>query len=267
MIHILVKIYRFFFAKTIFEKWNMLLYRLSLSGLGVLNSENSRVSGEEYFLKKYLHLTAPGGVIIDVGANAGEYSLTCAELRPDANVFAFEPHPKTFQVLLGSLSGANAHCYNKAVGRAAGTLELFDYDDQDGSPHASVYKEVIEGIHKGNAVSHKVEVVSLDDFIKAQGLKDICLLKIDTEGHELEVLKGAAETIDLGSIGAIQFEFNEMNVISRCFLSDFVDILADYDLYRLLPSGMIKIKYDSFHGEIFAYQNIVAINRNMRFPL
>jgi hypothetical protein len=86
------------------------------------------------------------------------------------------------------------------------------------------------------------------------------LLKIDTEGNELDVLRGAINSINQKKIKAIHFEFNEMNVISRVFFRDIYLMLKDYKLYRLLPYGMTEINvYSPLFCEIFAYQNIVAI--------
>ena len=88
-------------------------------------------------------------------------------------------------------------------------------------------------------------------------------MKIDTEGNELEVIRGCAKSIALGKIKIIHFEFNEMNIAARVFFKDFWDILSEYDFYRLLPNGMMRIKkYDPLFCEIFAYQNIVAIYKN-----
>jgi hypothetical protein len=86
------------------------------------------------------------------------------------------------------------------------------------------------------------------------------LLKIDVEGAELEVLKGAVGAIKAGKIDVIQFEFNEMNVVSRVFFRDFWHVLDGYSFYRLLPFGLFPIRnYRTFFCELFAFQNIVAV--------
>ncbi len=61
-----------------------------------------------------------------------------------------------------------------------------------------------------------------------------------------------------GKIEVIQFEFNEMNVVSRTFLKDFYDILSNYDLCRLDSNKLIPLfKYES-KNEIFQFQNFLA---------
>ena len=261
MILYLIKIYRFVFARPYFFKWNNLLYRLSLSGLGILNYENSKVSGELYFINKFASQANEDGVVIDVGANQGAYSLMCLKACAGARVYSFEPHPKTFLSLVQNLSGKNSLCINKALGSSCGVLKLFDYAHMDGSSHASLYSDVIEQMHCKDSISHQVDVTTLDSIIEEYEIQKIKLLKIDTEGYELEVLKGSSMAINKRMIRVIHFEFNEMNVISRSFFKDFIELLPEYDFFRLLPTGMIPLKYNPLSSEIFAYQNIVAILR------
>jgi hypothetical protein len=89
------------------------------------------------------------------------------------------------------------------------------------------------------------------------------LLKIDTEGHEASVLRGARETIAGRRIELVQFEFNAMNVASRTFFKDFVDLLPGYRFYRLLPDGRVPLRYSPHACEIFAFQNVVAIREDL----
>lgn len=259
----IAEVYRYLFARKRFYSFNKFLYRCSLHGMGILNFESETVSGEYNFLASYLARLPSGGCVIDVGANVGDYSKLILELYPDVRIFAFEPHPKTFALLNSNIPAGDRFLpIRSAVGSEKGELFLYDYGENDGSAHASVYKEVIEDIHHGHAIDHRVPVLCLDDFLLERGVEDVALLKVDTEGHELDVLKGSAGFINEGKIAAIHFEFNEMNVVSRTYFRDFWTLLRDYDLYRLLPHGMVKIdQYSAVYCEIFAYQNIVALRR------
>lgn len=261
MINFIIRVYRFLFARSIFVKWNKFLHRLSLSGLGILNYENPYVSGELYLLNKVAAQQKSRSIIVDVGANKGDYSLMCLNVFKNVQIYSFEPHPKTFSALKRVVSGKSVNCFNKALSGRSGTLELFDYDDDDGSEHASLYSDVIEKVHSKKATSHKVDAVTLDEFIKDNEIYEIDLLKVDAEGHELEVFKGASFAINNRMVRVIHFEFNEMNVVSRSLFKDFIELLPGYDFYRLLPAGMIPLEYNPLNTEIFAYQNIVAFLR------
>lgn len=180
-----------------------------------------------------------------------------------ALIYCFEPHPKNFQKLLSKFSNSRVKTINCAVGDQPGQIQFFDYADNDGSSHASVYREVIEEIHDSISAPHVVEMITLDSYCIANNIQHINLLKIDTEGNELSVISGASRLINNQSIDFIQFEFNEMNIISRVFLRDFRIILPNYTFYRLLPKGMIPIKSNGM-DEIFAFQNIVAVRNDVR---
>ena len=108
-------------------------------------------------------------------------------------------------------------------------------------------------------MSVEVSMDTMDNFTKKEGITYIDFLKIDTEGSELAVLQGASKLLENKSIGCIHFEFNEMNVISRTFFRDFRKLLHDYDLYRLLPKGLLPLDDSILFTEIFVYQNIIAL--------
>lgn len=257
----LLKLYVALFARARFEKFNRFIYRLALGGLGILNYRNSNVSGEKNFLTKCLPRTV-GGVVIDVGANQGDYTKLVLSLNPNARVYAFEPHPKTYQSLMVNVGGSkNVTSINKGLSETQGVLDLYDYENQDGSSHATLFKDVLVRLHgSSKVVAHQVQLLSLDDFVKQENISEISLLKVDTEGNELSVLRGALETIKAKKIKLVHIEFNEMNVISKVFFKDFWDLLQDYRFYRLLPHDMLRIeKYCPIECELFAYQNIVAI--------
>ncbi|PAX60057.1 FkbM family methyltransferase [Brunnivagina elsteri] len=258
-----ISLYRTLFARKIFFNFNKLMYTLSLRGMGVLNFENDNLSGENLFLKK-VSVICNNSVIVDVGANIGCYSNKARSFTSSANIYAFEPHPQTFKKLQYE---ANQHKYialNTACSDESGTLKLYDYEDSDnGSSHASLHRAVIETIHKGASKSLEVNVTTIDEFMKDYKISNIRLLKIDTEGNELKVLKGAKQAISEQLIDIIHFEFNEMNVISKVFFKDFKDILINYSFYRLLPDALLDIsEYSPIYCEVFAYQNIIAINKS-----
>jgi FkbM family methyltransferase len=259
MLKLVYGLYRALFARRVFYKFNKFLYNLSLRGLGVLNYETEMISGEEQFVKYYISKMKKG-IIFDVGANVGNYSKSVRKSNQNVQIYSFEPHPVTFQKLFKNMMDMDIKTFNVGVGSAEGTLKLYDYVDNDGSTHASLYKEVIETIHKGKAVGHEVKIITLETLANKYEIERVHLLKIDAEGHEMEVLKGFERFIRGNKVDLIHFEFNEMNIASRVFFKDFWEFLSNYDFYRMLPDGLVPIRnYSPVFCEIFAYQNIVAI--------
>jgi len=258
---LLISIYRIIFARPIFFRLNDMLFRLILRGLGILNFENSKISGEDYLINKILptKLKISNPIIFDVGANIGDYSLALSGRFPNSIIYSFEPHPETFSRLKSNIPTNNIKLFNFALGEKKDTLTLYDRNDSNGSPFASLHKEAITDIQNKGTIEIPVQVFTLDEFTTENNISRIDFLKIDTEGNELSILKGAKNLLDECKIGCIHFEFNEMNVVSRTFMRDFRIILKNYQLYRLLPKGLLLLNDSPIASELFAYQNILAV--------
>lgn len=262
----LFRIYTFFFAKKIFVRFNKFLYHISLRGLGVLNYENNSVSGEKKMLEKIV--VHKNMTVIDAGANIGNYSINVMQLEPTSNIYSFEPHPNTFVKLVEASEKYGFKAFNLGCGNEKSKLRLYDHANKNGSSHASLYKGVIEEIYKDKSEEILVDLIKLDDFASEQGISQIDLLKIDTEGNELNVLKGFEKYIKSKKVAMIHFEFNEMNVVSRTFFKDFYEFLEEYDFYRLLPDSLVPLgEYNPLFCEIYAFQNILAIRKDMKIDV
>jgi len=258
MLRRLLWLYRILFARRAFQKFNLLVFNLGLAGMGVRNFETAAASGERRFLRDQMPLIGTG-VVFDVGANIGNYSRRVREANSSARIYAFEPHPATYRKLQDNVAGLHIEAVNAGAGSLRGTLHLYDYAEDDGSTHASLYLDVIEKIREKKATVHEVKVVTLDDFAEQHGITRVHLLKIDTEGYELEVLKGFRKHLEANQVDLIHFEFNDTNVVSRVFFKDFMELLPNYDFFRMLPNELAPIeKYHPLYCEIFTYQNLVA---------
>ena len=180
-------------------------------------------------------------------------------IAPDACVHAFEPQSLLVERIRARTPSVAV--INSAVGDSPGRLTLYDYADHAGSSHASLLRGVIEDVHRATARSSDVAVIRLDDYCRERSIEHIDLLKIDVEGFELQALRGAGELLAAGRIAAIQFEFNEMNVIGRTFLHDFAQLLGPrYALYRVLPHGLLPLQGQShWLREQFVFQNVLAL--------
>ncbi|GAB4240206.1 MAG: FkbM family methyltransferase [Stanieria sp.] len=255
--------YALIFAKPQFVKLNRLFFTLGSKGLGLRNYQDLSITGELFFLKRYL-TQIPNPVIFDVGANRGKYSLICQQLNPNSKIFCFEPHPQNFSYLKNQIKSPNIVLFNQALSEQQGKLFLYDYKNNNGSTHATLSKGVIETIHRSESTTVEVEVSTVDQVIQNYNLEKIALLKIDVEGHELKVLAGAKEAIQQGKIEIIQFEFTHINTVSKVFMKDFVDFLGEnYNFYRLLPTGLLPLgQYNPTTYEIFVYQNIICLKKD-----
>ena len=233
--------------------------------LGILQYTNSRESGELLFVFKILPSLLSDTktpILFDVGLNEGNYSSYLLEVFPEARLFAFEPVASNFERARERLTNSRALTLeNKAVSDSAGHIEIYDYADRDGSSHASPYKEAITEQHGAEEViSYHVGCVTLDQYCAERNIDRIDFIKVDTEGHELSVLNGAKNLIRKHQVKIVQFEFNEMNVLSKSFLRDFYILLEDFHFYRLRFDGLIPLGEYNTINEIFKFQNIVAVS-------
>lgn len=257
-------IHRYLFARKWLYKLNKALLLLNLRAIGILNFDNDTASGEKWLLDRISHLIADSDVI-DVGANVGDYSNKIKLISPTSRLYSFEPHPKTFEILKSQSVKHAYEAFNVGCGSENHKTYIHDYEGigEAGTSHASLYEEAISQLRDSRSRRWQVELIKLDDFIHDKGIDRIRLIKIDVEGGEMEVLAGMKQALKANKIDLIQFEFNEINVFSRVFLRDIRNLLPMFHFYRLLPRGAISLgKYAPVSWEIFAYQNIVAVNNS-----
>jgi FkbM family methyltransferase len=151
---------------------------------------------EQRELSTLRSLILPGMVIADIGANAGFYTLEMAAcVGPTGRILAFEPDPFNVHLLLGRVKRAaatNAEVYQVALGDKAGHATLF----------CSAYNRADNRLSQSHTEPHveacEVQVRRLDEFLSQQGRSTIDALKIDVQGNEVQVLRGAQQTVNAG---------------------------------------------------------------------
>lgn len=159
-------------------------------------------------------------VIFDIGAHVGESSLQYAGYFPTSRIFAFEPVADNYKQLKLNTKGIkNIRCINKAVGGEVG-LSQIALDGTNTQAHS---------LAKTGGDRHRTETVrvtTVDSFALAENARPN-FIKIDVEGFELEVLRGAEQTLRSGSIETLLLEatFSPYDGGSHTQLSDLCDHL------------------------------------------
>lgn len=266
--HLFLKTYTLLFAKVFFEKFNKFLFLLGAKGLGVLNFQTPYLTGEENFLSKFLiNYDEDSFCILDVGANKGQFAHWVLQQSSKIRIISLEPNPSAFSSLFKLFSGNHRlTLVNNGAGSANEQKIIYDYSADAGSPHASLYSNVIQSIHSSESCSEtEVSIVTVDSLLSSMGHPAVCLLKIDTEGHELEVLRGCTSLLSTSPPTCILLEFNEMNSYSNTHYSQILALLTqNYIPYRLLPGGsLLSLENEPvFYTEIYAYQNLAFIRKD-----
>jgi FkbM family methyltransferase len=144
---------------------------------------------ESYGYGRYYEISQ-NGVVIDVGANVGEFTIHAA--RQGARVFAFEPDPNVFDLLQINVSQLGSifqpYCFPCAVSNSTGAqsfyLKSLEADSTLVAPARPEQFSVTQ-----------VKTLRLDDFIESQGIEVVDLVKCDAEGAEPEVVASAERAL------------------------------------------------------------------------
>ena len=191
-------------------------------------------------------------VIFDVGANIGDWSAALlGQLKAHAShahvdLYSFEPVPATARTLRGNLP-ANLPCLHieeMALSSAVGTAEIYVAAANAGT----------NSLHADPSTAHQTPVTialtTAVDFCESRGIQHVHLLKCDTEGHDMEVIRGALPLLKEERISVLQFEYNHRWVFSRNFLRDvFVAIESmPYTVVKLQADHVLR--FEKWHPEL-----------------
>jgi FkbM family methyltransferase len=148
-------------------------------------------------------------VIFDIGANVGQSVQGFKDLLPQCVIHSFEPSPAAFRKLSAVANGfSDVHPLNVGLAAAPGELELLE---NSSSVMNSFLPTGRDGW--GNIVNRvKVPVTTIDAYCAAQGIGQVSLAKIDTQGFDVQVLRGAERTMRAGRVKLVLIEitFSDM---------------------------------------------------------
>ena len=154
----------------------------------------SRYRSREVLLKHIIEHSRNDSVIYDIGASAGLYSIVLGKLFPESAIYSFEPNPNAYAILLKNikLTGLkNVFPLNFALS-SKNEMSDFHISSEAGRSSLHTYNA---GYNSNITGTILVECVTVDYLIKNNICKPPNIIKIDTEGHEYEIIRGASETI------------------------------------------------------------------------
>src|SRR4051794_32216785 len=158
-------------------------------------------NGELWFLRQ---AAADARVVVDVGANLGNWLAPALDAGPHIEqVVAYEPAQATAAELRRRFGDdPRVIVVEAAVADEAGQTTFWEEPD-----HGET-SSLAAGAPSTQAQPRTVDVVTLDTELPRQGIDNVDLLKIDTEGYDLHVLRGAAQHLQSHAIDVLQFEYN-----------------------------------------------------------
>lgn len=157
----------------------------------------------------------PGDTALDIGANIGAYSLIMAKMAGDGGmIYAFEPgwpnfHQLNKNIILNRLE-KSITAINMAVSSAPGIAD-FNYRDLEFGSSLHTFGKAVDFV--GNEFTpdtvQRVLSISVDEFVSGYKIKPVNHVKVDVDGIEAEIIKGAAETLKDPQCRSLMVELNE----------------------------------------------------------
>ena len=209
---------------------------------------------KQFGWEKLISLAKPNDVVFDIGANIGFLTLNFARICKHGIVYAFEPGRKNFERLRKNIESnnfRNIKTYPVALGERKETKQLYEvYSFNTGANR-------ILNAFTGTSVSEAVSVDTLDDVVATLGLHRLDILKIDVEGYELFVLRGAQKTIkQFKPILFVELAYENLrhhNLSS----SDVIHIIQEmnYTVIDVRTGIQIDLAAHKYHTDILCFPN------------
>lgn len=211
-------------------------------------------NGEGWLAKQ---IAPHSSTFIDVGANLGEWSeIFYNEMSVKGKGLLFDPSPLAFNTLQNKFQNTSAiELINAAVSDTVGEMSFYE------NPDSFDKSSLVGDNNNPNLVKTIVKVTTLDLEITQRQLEYIDFLKIDAEGYDLHVLRGASNLLSRQSIGIIQFEYISAWAYASSTLIAALNLLKSYhyQVFLLKSSGLYPFNYE-LYKEYFSYSNFVAVS-------
>ena len=200
--------------------------------------------GELLKLQRFGRWLHSNGVktVLDIGANTGQFTCAITSVLPDAEVYSFEPIADAYEKLRRKVEGRRqCHAFHCALGEASGRLQFWRNNFTKSSsllPMTQLHKEAFPWTRESTAIM--VQVETLDNFAERISLLPSVLMKIDVQGYELSVLKGAVRTLQSIDYIWVETSFKPLYEGQASF-RDVYDFLGPYGfVYAGSPEQLIS---------------------------
>jgi FkbM family methyltransferase len=229
-------------------------------------------NGEYWFLQhliqRYKDLKDTPLLIMDIGANIGNYSNLIVQKAINENIsldlHVFEPTKACFEELdnklVSSESNISIHKNNIGLSSESGKAKIFFNEPKSGL--ASLYQRNLEYYDVKMDQYEVITLQRMDDYIDRQLIDHIHFIKIDIEGHELNAFKGFGSYLNSSFIDFIQFEYGGANLDSHTSLKDFFSLFEEsgFKVAKVMPTSLQLRSYEPSMDN-FEYANYVAISK------
>jgi FkbM family methyltransferase len=218
--------------------------------------------GSRFIVDLIVEHAKPGSIVVDVGANIGSVSIPVAAVMPECEVYAFEPNPSAMRKFRRNLAlnhVANLHAFEIGIADSSGTLNFHSQENDLG-----VSSFLPPDRETANVNQIEVRVDTLDNLSR-QWVEPVSVIKVDVEGFEVQVLRGAATLIS-EQRPIIIFEHWDSHFSSaheaqgkRRALKDFLSVhgYCGYYITRYDPQLLFPADFERpMHGDVLAIPDV-----------
>lgn len=183
-------------------------------------------------------LRGPPTTIFDVGAHIGETAMDFLDSFPKARIYCFEPDTDSYRQLSRAVGGyPRVHCLNCALGENSGVASFyrnaFDQTNSLLKTDEQSSRYIAPDLLETRSVI-SVDVRAVDGFRREHQIDTIDLLKIDSQGYEMKILRGAEQSLGAGAIPLIYLEVNFVPVYEcQPSFHEIIEYLVGFG-YRLV---------------------------------
>ena len=220
-------------------------------------------NGEYWLVKQVLARAGSDAVLLDIGANKGDWTeqvLACArDAALPVHIHAFEPFSATRQMLEARFTtNASVAVHACAMSNRPGAATL--YANHAGSGTNSMHP--VSGKHQ-----ESIAVTTLDEFLTQQNIDTVTFAKIDVEGFDGLVLEGARGSLAKGVFDLVQFEYNWRWLLNSQSLKNVFQLIEDlpYRLGKLAGEKIIVFEEWHFEMDRFFENNYVLLRKGGPF--
>jgi FkbM family methyltransferase len=242
---------------------SVLLSFLRAQGYDLIRSECS--GRDPWTALSNLFKGKPPKLILDIGANEGQTATRLAAVFPSATIYSFEPFEGAFQSLAGvAAQTRQIRPIRSAVGESGGfmTLNLSTASVTNSllptAPEFGSFQAKGWAVPRGTAT---VAVTTIDTFCRDYGIRGIDLLKTDTQGYEMSVLRGAQDLMLQERITSVLVEMTFVPLyVGQASFQDIYGCLWQHGfrLVHLYNVNTNKWKYASWCDALFVHPNVLA---------
>lgn len=217
----------------------------------------------ELLLIKQIVARRNNGVFFDVGANKGDWCAEVLEQGFMGKIIAIDPLAVNIAHIKQRFS--NAQCpmlLQYAISDSIGEATFFSNVDESQSGTDSLHNMNQIG-YAPNLNAVNVNCTTIDKISEELQIKKIDFLKVDVEGHEYFVMKGADGLLKNGAIDYIQIEFGHAARAAKVYLHDIVKLATkhSYDIYVIKRNGFMPLNFTPFTENRYSYVNLLLARK------